>query len=73
MHGKLANDRTQCVLGNFADAPRLRGTADMLERKTALQRDLDKPEQWADGNLLEFSNGKSQVHFGVPRPAYDRH
>lgn len=55
------------VLRKCADAPRLRGMAETLEERVALQRNLDRPEKWADGNLLEFRFPKCQVQSELPR------
>ena len=52
---------TQCSLTKFADDRKLGREADTLDGSAAIQRDLDRLEKWADGNLTQFSEGKCKV------------
>ncbi|GAB0193317.1 cAMP-dependent protein kinase inhibitor alpha [Grus japonensis] len=44
---------------------------DLLEGRDAIQRDLDRLEQWTRANLLKFNEGKCKVlHMGQGNPWY---
>ncbi|KAJ7426267.1 rna-directed dna polymerase from mobile element jockey-like [Willisornis vidua] len=57
------------ILSKTADNTKLGGAVDSLKGRKALQRDLDKPEDWAITNCVKFSKGKGQIlHVGWGNP-----
>ncbi|PKU49402.1 rna-directed dna polymerase from mobile element jockey-like [Limosa lapponica baueri] len=61
----------ECTLRKFANDTKLCSVVDMLERRDAIQRDLDRLERWACANLMKFSKAKCKVlHMGQNNPKH---
>ena len=55
------DDSVERSLSKFADDTKLSGAVDALERKVAIQRDLDRLDRWAHNNLVNFNKAKCKV------------
>ena len=61
----------KCTLSKFADDTKLWGAVNKPEGQDAIQRNLNRLEQWAQVNLMRFNKSKCKIlHLSQGNPHY---
>ncbi|GAB0196742.1 hypothetical protein GRJ2_002139500 [Grus japonensis] len=69
--GKKEDPGLEGVVSKFSVDTKLGGAVDSVEGGEALQRDLDRLENWAITSCMRFNKGKCQIlHLGRGNPGY---
>lgn len=55
------NDTSKCTPSKFKDDTKFGGVVDVLNSDAAIQRDLERLEKWADGNLMKLGKEKCRA------------
>lgn len=57
---------TKCILVKFADDTKMRKVINMLDGRAAIQRYLERLEEWASQSIMKFNQGECKflLHFG---------
>lgn len=56
-------DGTQCTIRKFTYDTKLGGVAGTPCSRAAFQRDLNRLEEWANGNVMEFNKANAKSCF----------
>lgn len=65
IYGDVLDEGTECPLSQFANNMKVGGSADLLDFRKGLQKDLDGLDQWPEDNSVRITKNKCwPLHLG---------